>query len=49
MKTPLGLMRMCNLPQGVTNSVAYMQSAMNRIMREFVPKKTISFVDDNCG
>jgi hypothetical protein len=29
MKTPLGLMRMCTLPQGATNSVAHMQSAMN--------------------
>jgi hypothetical protein len=46
MKTPLGLMRMCTLPQGATNSVAHMQSVMNRIMSEFVLEKTISFVDD---
>jgi hypothetical protein len=46
MKTPLGLMRMCTLPQGATNSVAHMQSAMNQILREFVPEKTIPFVDD---
>jgi hypothetical protein len=45
-KTPLGLMRMCTLPQGATNSVAYMQSAMNQILRDFVPEKTIHFVDD---
>jgi len=46
MKTPLGLMRMCTLPQGATNSVAHMQSAMNQILKEFVPEKTIPFVDD---
>jgi hypothetical protein len=46
MKTPLGLVRMCTLPQGATNSVAHMQNAMNQILREFVPEKTIPFVDD---
>ena len=46
MKTPLGLLRMCTLLQGATNSVAHIQSAMNNIMREFVPEKTILFVDD---
>ena len=46
MKTPLGLMRMCTLPQGATNSVAHMQSAMNQILKDFVPHKTIPFVDD---
>jgi len=46
MKTPLGLVRMCTLPQGATNSVAHMQSAMNQILRDFVPEKTIPFVDD---
>jgi hypothetical protein len=46
MKTPLGLVRMCTLPQGATNSVAHMQNAMNQILREFVPDKTIPFVDD---
>ena len=46
MKIPLGLMRMCTFPQGVTNSIVHMQSTMNQIMREFVHEKTISFVDD---
>jgi hypothetical protein len=46
MKTPLGLVRMCTLPQGATNSVAHMQSALNQILRDFVPEKTIPFVDD---
>jgi len=46
MKTPLGLMRMRTLPQGATNSVAHMQNAMNQILNEFVPEKTIPFLDD---
>ena len=46
MKTPLGLVRMCTLPQGAMNSVAHMQSAMNQILKDFVPDKTIPFVDD---
>ncbi len=46
MKTPLGLVRMCTLPQGATNSVAHMQSAMNQILQDFIPEKTIPFVDD---
>jgi hypothetical protein len=46
MRTPLGLVRMCTLPQGATNSVAHMQNAMNTILREFIPDKTIPFVDD---
>ena len=46
MKTPLGLVRMCTLPQGATNSVAHMQNAMNQILKDFVPKKTIPFLDD---
>ena len=46
MKTPLGLVQMCTLPQGATNSVAHMQNAMNQILKDFVPEKTISFVND---
>ncbi|KAL3694614.1 hypothetical protein R1sor_008265 [Riccia sorocarpa] len=45
-RTPLGLMRMCTLPQGATNSVAHMQNAMHKVLREFVPKITIPFLDD---
>ena len=37
---------MCTLPQGATNSVAHIQNAMNQILKDFVPKKTIPFVDD---
>ncbi|KAL3692893.1 hypothetical protein R1sor_006544 [Riccia sorocarpa] len=46
MKTPLGLVRMCTLPQGATNSVAHMMSGMNKILRDFVPEKTMPFLDD---
>ena len=46
MKTPLGSMKMRTLPQGATNSVAHMQNAMNQILNEFVPEKTIPFLDD---
>ncbi|KAL3690878.1 hypothetical protein R1sor_004529 [Riccia sorocarpa] len=45
-RTPLGLMRMCTLPQGATNSVAHMQNAMHKVLREFVPKISIPFLDD---
>ena len=31
MRTPLGLVRMCTLPQGGTNSVAHMVNAMNKV------------------
>ena len=46
MRTPFGLLRMCTLPQGATNSVAHMQSAMNRILQAFIPEKTRPFLDD---
>ena len=46
MKTPLGLVKMYTLPQGATNSMAHMQSAMNQILKDLVPDKTIPFVDD---
>ena len=46
MKTPLGLMKMYTLPQGATNSMAHIQSAMNQILRDFVLEKTIPFIDD---
>ena len=45
-RTPIGLMRMCTLPQGATNSVAHMVNAMNKILRDFVPKVTMPFLDD---
>ena len=44
-RTPIGLMRMCTLPQGATNSVAHMVNTMNNILRDFVPKVTMPFLD----
>ena len=37
---------MCTFLQGATNSVADMVNAMNKILRDFVPKVTIPFLDD---
>lgn len=46
MRTPLGLLKMCTLPQGATNSVAHMQNAMNKVLQDFIPAKTRPFLDD---
>ena len=46
MKTPLGLVRMCTLPQGATNSVAHMMNGMNKVLRDFIPQITMPFLDD---
>ena len=37
---------MCTFLQGATNSVAHMVNAMNKILRDFVPKVAIPFLDD---
>ncbi|KAL2623218.1 hypothetical protein R1flu_003423 [Riccia fluitans] len=34
-RTPLGLMRMCTLPQGATNSVVHMQNAMHKEAKSY--------------
>ncbi|KAL2631532.1 hypothetical protein R1flu_016218 [Riccia fluitans] len=46
MKMPLGLVRMCTLLQGATNSVAHMMHGMNIVLQDFVPDKTMPFLDD---
>ena len=46
MRTPLGLVRMCTLPQGGTNSVAHMVNAVNKVLRDCIPDITLSFLDD---
>ena len=46
MLTPLGLVQMCTLPQGGTNSVAHMVNAMNRVLRDCIPNITMPFLDD---
>ncbi|KAL3680995.1 hypothetical protein R1sor_023951 [Riccia sorocarpa] len=45
-KTPLGILRMCTLPHGATNSVAHMMNGMNKVLRDFIPEKTMPFLDD---
>ena len=46
MRTPLGLVRMCTLPEGGTNSVAHMVNAMNKVLRDCIPDITMQFLDD---
>ena len=46
MRTPIGLVRMCTLPQGATNSVAHMMNVMNKVLRDCIPEITMSFLDD---
>ena len=46
MRTTLGLVRMCTLPQGGTNSVTYMVNAMNKVLRDCIPDITMPFLDD---
>ncbi|MCO5587994.1 hypothetical protein L7F22_041947 [Adiantum nelumboides] len=45
-RTPLGLVRVCTLPQGATNSVAHMMIGMNKVLRDFIPHITMPFIDD---
>jgi hypothetical protein len=46
MRTPIGLVRMCTLPQGATNSVAHMVNAMNKVLKNIIPETTMLFLDD---
>ena len=45
-KTPLGLVRMCTLPQGATNSIVHMMNGMNKVLHDFIPHITMPFNDD---
>ena len=44
-KTPIGLVRMCTLPQGATNLVAHMMNGMNKVLCNFIPHITTPFLD----
>jgi hypothetical protein len=46
LRTPLGLVRMCTLSQRATNSMAHMMNAMNKELRDFIPEKTMPFLDN---
>jgi len=37
---------MCRLLQGATNFVAHMMNGMNKVLRDFILKKTMFFLDD---
>jgi len=44
--TPLGLLRMCTLPQGATNSPAQFMRIMTRILYDLIPHCCRAFLDD---
>jgi hypothetical protein len=44
--TPLGLLRMCTLPQGATNSVAQFSRIITRILFDLLPDVCRAFLDD---
>jgi hypothetical protein len=46
MRTPIRLVRMCTLQQGVTNSVAHMVNAMNKVLKNCILETTMPFLDD---
>jgi hypothetical protein len=46
--TPIGLLRMCTLPQGATNSVAQFIRVISRILYELIPTVCEPFLDDIC-
>ena len=47
MRTPIGLVRMCTLPQGATNSVAHMVNAMNKVLKDCIPDITMRFLESD--
>ena len=44
--TPLGLLRLCRLPMGATNSVAQFMRAMTRVLYDLIPHICRPFLDD---
>ena len=46
MWTPIGLVQMCTLRQGATNSVAHMINAINKVLWDYIPEITMPFLDD---
>ena len=46
MRTSLGLVQMCTLPQGGTHSVAHMVNAMNKVLRDYILDITMPFLND---
>ena len=46
MRTSIGLVRMCMLPQGAMNSVSHMMNAMRKVLRDRIPEIMMLFLDD---
>ena len=46
MRTSIGLVRMCMLPQGATNFVVHMVNAMNKVLRDCILEIMMPFLDD---
>ena len=46
MRTPIGLVQMCTLPQGASNSVADMVNAMNKVLKDCISDIMMPFLDD---
>jgi hypothetical protein len=46
LQMPLGLLRMCKIPQRATNSFAHLMNTMNKVLRDFIPEKIMSFLDN---
>ena len=45
-RTPIGLLQMCTLPQGETNWVAHMMNNMHKVLQDFIPHITMPFLDN---
>ena len=46
MRTSIGLVWMCTLPQGATNSVTHMMNVMKEVPRDCILEIMMSFLDD---
>ena len=46
MRTSIGLVQMCTLPQGVTNLIAYMMNALNTVLSDYISEKMMPLLDD---
>ena len=46
MKTPIGLVWMCTLPLGATNSNVHMINVMNKVLWDCILEIMMSFLDD---
>ena len=46
MYTPLGLVRMCSLLQGGTNSVVHMVNVMSKVLMDYILDITMPFLEN---